>query len=410
MDKEGRNRRFARDCLIHVVDRKFVHFAAYSALFLPIQHLCTKGAKMIEPADFSLEGDVLVFRGRLTLARIGDLPLRLRGLISPPTHIDISGIDRMDTVGAWIVHRLARDNHADVIGATAANAQLLAQMAASDHPMTDSPAELHPLLRMLADIGQAVGIAWQTLLGMLGFFGSIVIAVYNIMTTPTRFRWNAVIRCFEEVGVKALGIIGLMSLMIGLVIAQQGSAQLSRTGFEVWTINLIGRLNLSELGVLMTAIMVAGRSGSAFAAQIGTMKLTEEIDAMRTIGVSPIEALVLPRVLASTVMLPLLGFYSAIIAIIGGGIFCWTALGITPVTFVARLREVVPMTDLYIGLIKGPFFGMIIGMAGCFQGMLVESDAEQVGLKTTAAVVQAIFMVLMIDSFFAVFFNAIGWT
>ena len=159
----------------------------------------------------------------------------------------------------------------------------------------------------------------------------------------------------------------------------------------------------------MTAIMVAGRSGSAFAAQLGTMKLTEEIDAMRTIGVSPMEALVVPRTLAAVLMMPLLGFYSSLIAIIGGGLLCWWQLEIPPVTFVARLREVVPITDLYVGLIKAPVFGTIIAVAGCFQGMQVKGDAEQVGTRTTAAVVQAIFLVIVLDAFFAVFFERIGW-
>jgi len=139
------------------------------------------------------------------------------------------------------------------------------------------------------------------------------------------------------------------------------------------------------------------------------MKLTEEIDAMRTIGVSPMEALVLPRVLASIMMMPLLGFYSSLIAITGGGLLCWVALDIPPVTFIQRVREVVPITDLYVGLVKAPVFGAIIAIAGCFQGMLVESDAEQVGKRTTSAVVQAIFLVIVLDAFFAVFFTWVGW-
>ena len=177
----------------------------------------------------------------------------------------------------------------------------------------------------------------------------------------------------------------------------------------MFTINLVGRITLRELGVLMTAIMVAGRSGSAFAAQLGTMKLTEEIDAMRTIGVSPMEALVVPRTISAIVLMPLLGFYSSLIAIIGGGLLCWVSLHIPPVTFIQRIREVVPITDLYVGLVKAPVFGAIIAIAGCFQGMLVESDAEQVGLRTTSAVVQAIFLVIVLDAFFAVFFTWIGW-
>ena len=158
--------------------------------------------------------------------------------------------------------------------------------------------------------------------GLLGFFGAILIGFANIIRQPKRFRLNAVVQRFDVVGVRALGIIGLMSFLVGIVIAQQGAVQLRQFGAEIYTINLIGRITVKELGVLMTAIMVAGRSGSAFAAQIGTMKLTEEIDAMRTIGVSPMEALVFPRVLATVLMMPLLGFYAAIMAIVGGGIFC----------------------------------------------------------------------------------------
>jgi phospholipid/cholesterol/gamma-HCH transport system permease protein len=214
---------------------------------------------------------------------------------------------------------------------------------------------------------------------------------------------------FEVVGVTALGIIGLMSFLIGIVIAQQGAVQLRQFGAEIFTINLVGRITLRELGVLMTAIMVAGRSGSAFAAQIGTMKLTEEIDAMRTIGVSPMEALVVPRTIAVVLMMPLLGFYSALIGIIGGGLLCWVSLGIPPVTFIQKIREVVPLTDLWVGVIKAPVFGAIIAIAGCYQGMQVEGDAEQVGHRTTTAVVQAIFLVIVLDAFFAVFFEQIGW-
>ena len=190
---------------------------------------------------------------------------------------------------------------------------------------------------------------------------------------------------------------------------EQGAVQLRQFGAEVFTINLIGRMSVKELGVLMTAIMVAGRSGSAFAAQLGSMKLNEEVDAMRTIGVSPMEALVFPRVLATVLMMPLLGFYAAIMAIIGGGIFTWLSLDIPPVTYVQRIREVVPLTDVLSGLVKAPVFGLIIAMAGCYQGLQVEGNAEEVGLRTTAAVVQGIFLVIVLDAFFAVFFTEIGW-
>jgi phospholipid/cholesterol/gamma-HCH transport system permease protein len=209
--------------------------------------------------------------------------------------------------------------------------------------------------------------------------------------------------------VSSLAIIGLMSFLIGIVVAQQGAAQLRQFGAEIYTINLTGRLTLRELGVLMTAIMVAGRSGSAFAAQLGTMKLTEEIDAMRTIGVSPTEALIMPRILAAVCMMPLLGFYASVMGIIGGAFIAELTLGIPFLTFLQRIREVVPIHDVWVGLIKAPVFGLIVAVTGCYQGMQVQGNSEEVGLRTTMAVVQAIFMVIVLDAFFAVFFTEVGW-
>ena len=351
----------------------------------------------------------LVFTGALTLSQLGELPTRLER--DPPSAdmIDISAVEQMDTIGAWVIHRLSRDADAPITGTTTDSAQLIAQVSRSDVPMKVRPDHVFPIVRVLGEIGEATQIAGRTLLGLLGFFGAICIAFANIIRHPSRFRLDAVVQRFEVVGVKAFPIIGLMSFLIGLVIAQQGAVQLQQFGFESYTINLVGRITFRELGVLMTAIMVAGRSGSAFAAELGTMKLTEEIDAMRTIGISPNEALVLPRIFAGVLMMPLLGFYASIIAIIGGGLFCWSSLGIQPVTYIQRIREVVPATDVYIGLIKAPVFGLIIALSGCFQGLQVEGDAEQVGLRTTASVVQAIFLVIVLDAVFAVFFTGIGW-
>ncbi|MGH6616048.1 MlaE family ABC transporter permease [Sphingomonas sp.] len=356
------------------------------------------------------DGDVLRFTGNLSLARIGDLPERLRAYTGPVDRLDLSDIERIDTVGAWVVHRFASEHDAKIEGLDPDGEHLLAQVQAADQSVAMRPAHVGSFTRVLGEIGEATSIALKTTVGLLGFMGATVIALGNVIRHPSRFRFNATVQRFEVVGVSALGIIGLMSFLIGIVIAQQGAVQLRQFGAEVFTINLVGRLTLRELGVLMTAIMVAGRSGSAFAAQIGTMKLTEEVDAMRTIGVSPMEALVLPRTLAVVLLMPLLGFYSSLVAIIGGGLLCWISLDIPPITFIQRIREVVPITDLWVGLVKAPVFGAIIAIAGCFQGMMVEADAEQVGLRTTSAVVQAIFLVIVLDAFFAVFFTWVGWT
>ena len=369
--------------------------------------------RMSSAADFSLADDgdrkVLRFSGNLTLACLGDLPDRLAAVPGDGLVLDLTAVPRMDTVGAWLVHRLARDHQADVVGVDEDEAKLLEQVSQSDQPVKVRPDRTPPLYRVLGEVGDATAEAGRTLLGLLGFFGALMISFWTVITHPRRFRLNAVVQQFEVVGVHSLGIIGLMSFLVGIVIAQQGAVQLRQFGAEVFTINLIGRLSVKVLGVLMTAIMVAGRSGSAFAAQIGSMKLAEEVDAMRTIGVSPMEALVLPRVLATVLLMPLLGFYAALISIIGGGIFSFVALDIPPVTFVQRIREVVPMTDLWGALIKAPVFGLIIAMAGCFQGLQVKGNAEEVGLRTTAAVVQGIFLVIVLDAFFAVFFTEIGW-
>jgi phospholipid/cholesterol/gamma-HCH transport system permease protein len=345
----------------------------------------------------------------MTLACMGNLPKRLEDVGGGPLVVDLSQVSKMDTVGAWMVHRLQRDSEVRVVGANEDQAALIEQVSQADQPAKIRPDRLPPLYRVLDQMGAATAMAGRTMLGLLGFFGALLISLGYLFIHPTRFRLNAVVQRFEVVGVHALPIIGLMSFLVGIVIAQQGAVQLRQFGAEVFTINLIGRSAVKELGILMTAIMVAGRSGSAFAAQIGSMKLNEEVDAMRMMGVSPMEALVIPRVLATVLMMPLLGFYAALMAVIGGGIFCWLSLDIPPVTFIQRTREVVPLTDLWQTLIKAPVFGLIIALAGCFQGMQVEGDAEQVGLRTTAAVVQAIFLVIVLDAFFAVFFTSIGW-
>jgi phospholipid/cholesterol/gamma-HCH transport system permease protein len=352
---------------------------------------------------------VLRFQGDLTLARLGPLPTRIERLKGTGFVLDLSGVGRMDTIGAWLVHRTARDRDGEVIGATAAHDMLLRQVAEADAPVKVRPDPPPPVTRVLGQVGTATAMAGETLKGLLGFFGTLLITLWALIRNPRRFRLTATVQRFEVVGIHALGIVGLMSFLVGIVIAQQGAVQLRQFGAEVFTINLVGRSSVKELGVLMTAIMVAGRSGSSFAAQLGSMKLAEEIDAMRTIGVSPMEALVLPRVLATVLMMPLLGFYAAILATIGGGIFCWISLGIPPIIFIQRIHEVVPKTDLWQLLVKAPVFGLIIAMAGCFQGMQVEANAEEVGLRTTAAVVQAIFLVIVLDAFFAVFFTSIGW-
>jgi phospholipid/cholesterol/gamma-HCH transport system permease protein len=370
-------------------------------------------ARMTAVAEFSDSMEdgrrVLRFTGNLTLARIRSISRRLEGVGDDRLRIDLSGVERMDTVGAWMIHKLTRDNDAELIGATGEQISLIENVAAADRPAKLRPDGPPPFLRILMLIGASVGTAGRTLVDLTAFLGAVMITIAQVALRPRKLRWHAIIQRFEIVGVHALAIIGLMSFLVGIVIAQQGAVQLRQFGAEVYTVNLVGRISFRELGVLMTAIMVAGRSGSAFAAEIGSMRLAEEVDAMRTIGVSPMEALVLPRVLATTLVMPLLAFYASIMAIIGGGILCWAQLEIQPLTFIQLVRDVTPINDVLICLIKAPVFGMLIAICGCFQGMQVKNNAEEVGFRTTAAVVQGIFLVIVLDAFFAVFFSSIGW-
>ena len=368
-------------------------------------------------ADTS-EGAARLLRlgGRLTIATASDLD-RAFALIQPearPLIVDVAQCARVDTTGAWLIHRLVRDwkaggQPATVRGASADVLQLIDRLGAADRKRGPRRPPARGIAATLANIGGAMIGAIATLGGFLDFLGTTLLALARTLPRPAKWRWDPIIYQGEAVMVNALGIVGLMSFLVGFVIAQQGAVQLKQFGADVFTINLIGRATLRELGVLMTAIMVAGRSGAAFAAQIGSMKLNEEVDALRTIGMSPYEVLVLPRLLALVLTMPLLAFFAALCALIGGGLYCWIDLSIPPVTFIARIREVVPMTDFYITLIKAPVFAVVIAITGCFQGMQVTGNAESVGQRTTAAVVQSIFLVIVIDAFLAVFFAALGW-
>ena len=366
-------------------------------------------------AHYSLEDDGaggatrLALSGQLTLSSIAKIERQLQQLSGTIGTVDLAGVDEIDTVGAWVVCQLARQHGSDITGASAAAERLLAAVRGIDAKGDMHPARAPVWERVPEELGAEVYAARRGIYGVVGFFGQILIGAASLARRPTRFPLKALVHQMELVGVTALPIIGLMSFLIGIVIAQQGSVQLQQFGAESLTVNLVGRITLRELGVLMTAIMVAGRSGSAFAAQLGTMKLTEEIDAMRTIGISPIEVLVIPRILAATFMMILLGFYASVMSIIGGAVVGDLTLGIPFWTFLARIQEVVPEHDLWVGLIKAPVFGLIVALAGCYHGLQVRGNSEEVGRRTTMAVVSAIFAVIVLDAFFAVFFTEVGW-
>ena len=380
---------------------------------------------MREWADFTSESGAdgairVALSGPLCVSSVGRMDARLRALEGQVEAVDLSQVTGFDTVGAWIVVRLAEERGAKITGGSDEAMRLIAAVRGDhideelvDKTLTAAASEDEDEAALPEQAAQKVGgfvtAYLEGMVKLIGFLGALIIAAGSLITHPKRFRIVALVRQLELSGVGALPIVGLMSFLIGIVIAQQGAVQLRQFGAEIYTVNLTGRLSMRELGILMTAIMFAGRSGSSFAAQIGTMKLTEEIDAMRTIGVSPMEALVVPRIVAALLIMPLLGFYAAVLAIIGGAFISMFALDIPFFTFLVRIREVVPLHDIWVGLIKAPLFGLIIALAGCYQGMQVQGNSEEVGLRTTVAVVQGIFAVIVLDAFFAVFFTEVGW-
>ena len=364
-------------------------------------------------AEYELQegegGAVLSLTGPYLVSTIGAIDDDLRNLEGSIAKVDLSNITEIDTVGAWMACQIATEHEAEITGASERAQRLL---GALDGISSDQELSAHRLpvwTRVPEAMGEKMFNARSGIIGVVSFLGALLISSAKLMRHPRRFRMVALVRQVELVGVSALPIIGLMSFLIGIVIAQQGAVQLAAFGAETLTVNLVGRITLRELGVLMTAIMVAGRSGSAFAAEIGTMKLTEEIDAMRTIGISPMEALVVPRIMAAVLMMPLLGFYASCMAIIGGAVVGDLMLGIPFTTFLSRIQEVVPTYDVWVGLIKAPVFGLIVALAGCYHGMQVQGNSEEVGLRTTTSVVSAIFAVIVLDAFFAVFFTELGW-
>ncbi|WP_298464385.1 ABC transporter permease [uncultured Erythrobacter sp.] len=365
-------------------------------------------------AQYSLEegdsgGSRLALSGQMLVSTIGEIDQDLFAIEERVEAIDVSGIEEIDTVGAYIACRLANRHEAEIVGCTSAVRRIIDAVEGAGNKADMVPPRVPVWKRVPVEVGEQISQLFIGFLGVIGFFGQILLGFASLIRHPSRFPMKALVRQMELVGVSALPIIGLMSFLIGVVIAQQGAVQLEQFGAEALTVNLVGRITLRELGVLMTAIMVAGRSGSAFAAQIGTMKLTEEVDAMRTIGISPIEVLVIPRILACTFMMVLLGFYSSVIGIVGGAVVGQFALGIPFFTFLERIQDVVPAHDLWVGLVKAPVFGLIVALAGCYHGMQVQGNSEEVGRRTTQAVVSAIFAVIVLDAFFAVFFTEVGW-
>ena len=355
----------------------------------------------------------LALRGRIVLARIEALARDLgavdaRGAAT--VTVDFRAVEALDSAGAWVLYRFMRPlKHSgatvDLANASAAQAALMARMDPGAERRTLQRVMVSPGRALIERLGHGTFEALNEGRRLLSFFGLTAVTILRAIVSPRRVRIISFLSHVERVGLDAMPIVGLLSFLIGVVLAYQGADQLRAFGAEVLTVNLLGVTVLREIGVLMTAIMVAGRSGSAFTAEIGTMKVNDEVDAMQTLGIDPMEVLVLPRLFAMMVALPLLAFYANVMAIMGGGMMCVFELGVTPPQFLAQLREAVTLTQLTVGIVKAPFFAFLIAMVGCYEGLKVGGSAESVGLHTTQSVVVSIFLVIVADALFSILFS-----
>jgi phospholipid/cholesterol/gamma-HCH transport system permease protein len=359
---------------------------------------------------------ILAATGEWLVAAAADLDQRLLALEVPKGRrvtFDLAGIDRLDTAGAWLLLRTEHDltergNAVEMRNLRPSFEPLIDQVRAAGiiaparHPR---PAH-HTIAGFIARIGEITLALIARAYSILGFFGVVCATAFRLARHPRRVSMTAIVAQMEQTGVNALPIVSLLTFLIGVVIAYQGADYLRFYGLESYTVQLTAASILRELGVLLTAIIIAGRSGSAFTAQIGTMRVNEEIDAMRTIGLDPVEVLVLPRLFALVLTLPMLTLCANFMGIFGGGLMAWGALGINIPEFFIHLSTISGWS-FWIGMIKSPFFAIIIALIGCYEGFQVARSAESVGRLTTLSVVEAIFLVIVTDAGFSIFFSSL---
>jgi phospholipid/cholesterol/gamma-HCH transport system permease protein len=376
----------------------------------------------MQPAAFTVDLE----QGTLRLKATGDWLARHLGAIDRDLRdfeddavgrelvIDISGVNRLDTAGAMVFERILRacsqrTDASKIVGGADAHQTLIANVAPHVAPCDVEPASRNAFVMMVNRLGKGIVEGYQTAIEILNFIGLTLVAFARVLREPKRLRLTSIFWHMEEAGINAMPIVGLMSFMIGAVVAFMGAKILRLFNAEVFTVELVGISVLREFGVLLAAILVAGRSGSAFTAAIGAMKIREEIDAMKALGLDPIETLVLPRTIALVLMMPVLTFMASILGVIGGGLVAATAMEISPAFFVGRLQETIALSNFWVGIIKAPFFAFVIAVIGCYQGMEVRGSSESLGQRTTLSVVQSLFVVIILDAFFAMFFLEIDY-
>ncbi|MGH8116610.1 MAG: MlaE family lipid ABC transporter permease subunit [Rhodanobacteraceae bacterium] len=380
----------------------------------------TSPAGIVEWLQPASGAGVLRFTGDWTLSHFAALEAQLDGIkprLPEVPDVDFNGVGRVDTAGAGLI-------------AVALGPKCLKALAEHDRAIphqlrglldtvSDAVAEIYAhrpppkrnfgFVDMLADIGDSVVHVGKLGAKLLGFTGMTLEAWARTIWRPQRWRVTSLFANMEQTGLHAVPIVVLLSFLIGAVIAFLGATALRQYGATVFTVQLVSYAMLRELGVLLTAIVVAGRTASAFTAQIGAMKVGEEIDAMRTMGLDPIELLVLPRVIALVIVMPLLTFLAILAGVVGGALVCWFALAITPSMFISLFQGATPLYYLWLGIGKAPIFAFMIAVIGCIEGFKVQGSAQSVGEHTTSSVVQSIFLVIVVDALAALFFMEMGW-
>lgn len=326
---------------------------------------------------------------------------------------DLSQIEILDSAGAWLLFRTGsrlegEGLEVEFTGVADNHRPLLDLVAQRKETAPEETARSMAFIALLDRTGRGAFAAGHKGIELLNFIGMVTMTFFRALGKPGSFRPKALVTQIEHTGLNALPIVGLLSFLVGVVLAYLMSDQLRQFGAEVFTVNLVGLSMLREVAVLITAIMIAGRSGSAFTAQIGTMKVNEEIDAMGTLGLDPIEVLVLPRVIALMITLPILTFFADIMGVLGGGVMTVLALDLTPTQFVTALKGAIDLDDFLVGLVKAPVHAYIIAIVGCYEGLKVQRTAESVGLQTTTSVVESIFLVIVATALFSILFSALG--
>ena len=370
--------------------------------------------------DTSTAPPLLRITGDWTLAHYTNLKKlsdKLDGRYDAGARVDLNGLGALDTAGASLLvellgpDRIEQSAEQTDCSLSAADRALLKTVYRSlnDFCVPEKAPEEATGIQLLARIGAAVDAVWLDSKKLLGFIGLILETFARSIFRPKRWRVTPMVAHIEQTGLDAAPIVALLTFLVGAVVAFLGATVLKSFGATIFTVDLVAFSFLREFGVLLTAILIAGRTASAFTAQIGSMKANEEIDAIRTLGLDPMELLVLPRVLALLVSLPMLTFLAMLSGIVGGGVVCALTLDISPAMFLSLLQSDIGVKHFLVGMVKAPFFAFLIAAIGCLEGFKVSGSAESVGAHTTSSVVQSIFVVIVLDAVAALFFMEMGW-